>query len=134
MTKITIDPIKFNQNFLNKIIKAFDETVQAFGDECQAVIEDTNEFADIGLPNRDIILTGRLKESQTVNTVNNPTSRISTISWDPIDPGDGRHYAGDVFVGFHTFGGRFIPGRDWPGRADKRLDMVDYFIEKVRNL
>lgn len=124
--RVTIYTDKLS-NLKEQIDEAFAEVVSEFGLECQAVIEDEDEFADIGLPNRDIVLTGRLRDSQLVHAATDRDVTTASYRWDPVDPQTGRHYAGDVFVGF----GR-LPGRNWPDRAVRRVDWLKVFASEVK--
>lgn len=114
------------------IIQSFEETIKELDMEFQAVISDTNAFADIGVFNQDIIWSGRLKESQQLELSTEGNKVKASWQWDPVDPETGDHYAGDVFVGFTTWSGRFIPGRNWPDKGIERYDPFDNFVVKLR--
>jgi len=129
---------KFKINYqglakLERIIKdAFQEAIDDLDMEFQAVISDANAFADIGVFNQDIIWSGRLKESQQLEISQGGNKAKASWQWDPVDPETGDHYAGDVFVGFTTWSGRFIPGRNWPDKGIERNNPIDNFIVKLR--
>jgi hypothetical protein len=97
---------------------AFASVVATVSDEMQAVIEDLDEFADVGLSNRDIIDTGRLRDSQVVDV------RDGRAEWtfDPHDPATGYPYAAAIYAGFAPYGNEnaFVPGRNFPERAIDR--------------
>lgn len=118
---------------LKQIIQeSFNEVVRELDLEFQAVISDTNAFADIGVYNQDIIWSGRLKESQQLEISTEKNKAKASWQWDPVDPETGDHYAGDVFVGFTTWSGRFIPGRNWPDKGIERYDPIDNFVLKLK--
>lgn len=125
MTKVRI-----NTSQLNKAIdEAFASVVAAFDVECIAVIEDPNEFADVGLPDRDLIDTGRLRDSQIVDVQGNK----ATFTWDPVSPENGYHYAMALLVGFFAYGGtKYVPGRHWAMRALRRIDPVVMLAEELK--
>lgn len=121
--------MKLNTNALNQAIdNAFAEVVAKLDTEFIAVIEDPNEFADVGLPDRDLIDTGRFRDAQVVDVRANK----ATWTWDPV-ASDGYHYAMALFVGFFAYGGtKFVPGRHWAFRALKRLDVVQLLAEELQ--
>lgn len=122
--------IKLNLTRLNKAIdNAFAEVVAKCDTEYIAVIEDPNEFADIGLPGQDIILTGALRDSQVVDVQGNK----ATWQWNPTDPDTGEAYALAVFLGFFAYGGhKYVPGRRWVFRALKRINPVVLLAEELQ--
>jgi len=128
-TKINTKPL---DQLLKKSRQVVHDYIKELDDEFQAVISDTYAFADIGLTNQDIIWSGALKASQDMN-INDSKNITATWIWDPVDPESGYHYANDVFVGFNAWGdGRFIPGRNWPGKALDRLDPIIYLRKKLK--
>lgn len=106
--------------------QAFAATVEVFAEQCISVIEDSQEFADIGLSDRDIVDTGRLRDSMQIFAIEYPKKTRATISWNPQDPDSGRFYAADVFTG----AGR-LPGRNWPERALRREQWENLFCAKL---
>lgn len=121
--------MKLNLNALNQAIdKAFASVVASADTEFIAVIEDPNEFADIGLPNQDIVDSGRFRDAQVVDVQANK----ATWTWDPTSPENGYHYAAALLVGFFAYGGhKYIPGRNWIFRALKRIDFVQLFASEL---
>jgi len=79
--------IKINQSQLNKVLKAVDdafaEVVVALDNEFHAVIEDPNEFSDLGLDNQDIIDTGRFNNSQILNVSKQGGKTVANYEWNP---------------------------------------------------
>ena len=118
--------------FKSKINEAFGDVVAALDAELEAVIEDPYGFTDLGLVDHDIVDTGRLRDSQVVTVTSQGHTTTAEWEWDPVDPETRRHYAGDVFTGFVTFSGNWMPGRDWPGRAVERLDPLSFFIDSLK--
>lgn len=121
--------IKLNLNHLNKAIdNAFAKVVDDFDMECILVIEDDQEFADIGVISQDIVDTGRFRDSQIVQVQGNKAE----FTWNPTDPETGYAYAMALFVGFFAYGGhKFIPGRRWVFRALRRIDPVVLLAEEL---
>ena len=118
---------------LKQIIKeSFSQVVDELDLEFQVVISDSNAFADIGVYNQDIIWTGRLKESQQLEISTDRNNVKASWRWNPFDPESGEYYAGDVFVGFTTWSGRFIPGRNWPDKGIERYNPIDNFVLKLK--
>lgn len=131
--------IKINQSGLNKVLKAVDhafaEVVTALDNEFHAVIEDPNEFGDLGLENQDIVDTGRFNDSQMLNVSKQGGKTVANYEWNPHSPETGEPYAGRILTGFRAYGyGRWIPGRDWTERAVKRVDLVMMFEQELKYL
>lgn len=127
---------KINTKPLDQLLKRSRQVcldyAKELDDEFQVVISDTFAFADIGLTNQDIIWSGQLKASQNMSLQDGKNINV-TWTWDPTDPDTGYHYANDVFVGFNAWGnGRFIPGRNWPGKGIERLDPIVYLVRKLK--
>ena len=112
--------------------ESFGDTIAALDEELEKVIEDPNAFADRGFKDWDIVDTGRLRDSQVVSVSSNAEITTAFWRWNPIDPETKRHYAGDVFAGFVSFSGNWIPGRNWPERAVERLDPFNFFVNSLR--
>ena len=75
---------------LKQIIKeSFSQVVDELDLEFQAVISDSNAFADIGVYNQDIIWTGRLKESQQLEISTDRNNVKASWRWNPFDPESG---------------------------------------------
>lgn len=126
MARVMIDPKKLNE--LKQVIEeSFAVVVNEFSQECTAVIEDPDEFSDLGYVDHDIVLTGRLRDSQEIGVTRSNQEVIASFSWNPIDPETGRYYAGDVFTGY----GR-MPGRNWPDRAARRQDWLKIFEGEIQ--
>lgn len=123
--------VKINTSELDKAInEAFGKVVADFDVECLKVIEDENEFADVGLPDRDLIDTGRFRDSQIVQVQGNKAE----FTWNPTDPETGYAYAMALFVGFFAYGGhKYVPGRRWVFRALKRVNPVVLLAEELQN-
>lgn len=121
--------MKLNLNALNQAIdNAFAEVVAKLDTEFIAVIEDPNEFSDLGLDGQDIVLTGRLRDAQVVDVQANK----ATWEWNPTDPDTGYAYALAVWVGFFAYGGhKFIPGRKWALRGLKRVKPLSVFVDEL---
>lgn len=115
------------------IKESFKITNARLGDEFTAVINDPNEFSDIGLSDRDIVWSGRLRDSQQLFLEENEDKINYLWQWNPVDPETNRAYAGDVFVGFREYSGAWVPGRDWPRRAVERLDPYVYFLNELQS-
>lgn len=105
---------------INRVINdAWGSVVATVGDEMQAVIMDPTEFADLGFTDQDIVLTGRLRDSQVVSVSENRAE----WSWDPHGT-DGYPYAASVYAGFNAYGGpKYVPGRNWPERGIDRTNV-----------
>lgn len=112
--------------------QALEETAIRLGKEAKDVIEDLNEFSDIGYSNWDIVDTGRLRDSMVIRFEWDDRGASAELSWDPVSPETGEHYAAKVWVGFVGPSGRLYPGRDWPGRAAERMNPFSFFMEKVK--
>lgn len=123
--------IKLNLNHLNKAIdNAFASVVAKCDSEYIAVIEDPDEFSDLGFDSQDIVLTGALRDSQVVNAQGNK----ATWEWNPTDPDTGEAYALAVWVGFFAYGGhKFILGRKWALRALKRVNPAVLLALELQN-
>ena len=119
---------KFKPNAANiaklkqKIALAYGNVIETLDAEYDAVIEDPNEFSDLGFDSQDIIDTGRFKDSKLLD-VRTENDRINAHwSWNPTDPETGYHYAAALYTGFMAYGKKWIPGRPWPDRAIARVD------------
>lgn len=128
-TKINTKPL---DKLLKKASEAIEDLIKDLDQEFEAVIEDSGAFADIGLPNRDIVWSGELRDSQKMKSTIQSGKYKVTWEWDPVDPETGYHYAKDVFVGFTSYAGNFIPGRNWPGKAVERLQPILYLRKKLK--
>ncbi len=131
--------IKVNQTalkiLLNKVDDAFAEVVTALDHEFEAVINDPNEFGDLGLENQDIVDTGRFRDSQILNISTEGDKTVANFEWNPHSPETGEPYAGRILAGFRAYGhGRWIPGRDWTERAVRRVDPVEMFEQELKYL
>ena len=124
--KNKVDAIKL------KIKDCFAQTVDALDEMQDQVIKDPWEFADLGFLDQDIVDTGRLHDSKIVETVDEENVVTTRYVWNPINPEDGRAYAGDVLVGFTSYAGNFIPGRDWPNRSEEKLNTHEHFLEALK--
>ena len=131
--------IKINQAGLNKVLgaveNAFAEVVTALDNEFHAVIQDPDEFGDLGLDNQDIVDTGRFDNSQKLMVSRRGGKVVANYEWNPHDPETGEPYAGRILTGFRAYRvGRWIPGRDWTERAIRRVDPVTMFEKEIRYL
>jgi hypothetical protein len=115
-----------------KIKNCFNRTVDVLDKMQDRVIQDPWEFADLGFLDQDIVDTGRLHNSKIVETVDEGDLVSVRYVWNPINPEDGRAYAGDVFLGFTSYAGNFIPGRDWPNRSEEKLNTREHFVETLK--
>lgn len=122
--------IKLDINKLDKAIdNAWAEVVARVDSTCIAVIEDPNEFSDLLFEDQDIILSGRLKESQTIDVRGNK----AVWEWNPHDPNTGYAYALAVWMGFNAYGEyKYVPGRHWFFRALKRVDPITMFADELQ--
>jgi len=131
-----IKKTKINTKPLDQLLKdvkwAFKELAKDLDLEFEAVIQDTGAFADVGLAGRDIVLSGALRDSQKMKIASEGGNIKYTWEWDPVAPDTGYHYAYDVFVGFTSQAGNFIPGRNWPGKAVDRLEPALYLKRKLK--
>lgn len=135
MGKTTIT-VKINKQAIarlkSQINEAFAEVTTALDKEFEDTIEDPYAFASEGFTNWDIVDTGRLRDSQMVTAESNSKKATAYWIWDPVDPETQRHYAGDVFAGFMSFSGNWIPGRDWPNKAVERLNPLQVFANALK--
>lgn len=98
------------------------------------VIESLSEFADLGFDGQDIIDTGRLLNSKTIETSGSiDTELVAEWEWDPIDPESGHHYARAVYYGFFAFGRHYVPGRPWARRAMENLNPQSRLRQLLEN-
>ena len=111
------------------LAEAFGQAMADLDGEFDRVIEDPNEFSDLGFTDQDIVDTGRFRDSKTLNAEGNSAS----WNWNPTDPDTGDQYALGLYTGFLAFGRRWVPGRPWPERAIDNLDVpqkiADYLGE-----
>ncbi|MBW4422487.1 MAG: hypothetical protein KME13_25295 [Myxacorys californica WJT36-NPBG1] len=112
------------------IDKAFKETVEAYGDECQEAIESpiwkwdgytlrkNGEF--VGSP-RDIVDTGELRDSQQEPVYD---GNSATIEWTA-------EHAGNVHEGIDS-NGNPIPARPWTEEAMRNTDFEGIMGEALK--
>lgn len=125
MSKIKIDASQLNKAIDN----AWASFVARVDTECIAVISDPTEFSDLGFNQQDIVLSGRLKDSQVVDIQGNK----ARFEWNPHDPETGYAYAMCLWMGFFAYGGhKFVPGRKWAFRALRRIDPVVLMAEELQ--
>lgn len=111
--------------------KVFPDLVARYDLESDRVIEDPNEFANLGFVDQDIIDTGRLLKSKIIE----PQGSLSIrFSWDPVSPENGYRYASAVWWGFSAWGKKFIPGRPWSDRAAYNIDPVNSTAKHLQKL
>lgn len=120
--------LKINREALYQIIRrriedAWAEVVAQLTEEYLRVIEDPNEFSDLGFNDQDIIDTGRFRDSMTIDVQTKDGEIVVVWDWDPVDPETGEHYASSLYLGF-VAGQSYIPGRPWVDRAIKNIDPV----------
>ena len=129
--KITLDKSKLKR-VTRAVEEAFGDTVAALDKEFIDVIEDPNEFGDLGFRNQDIVDTGRFRDSQSVE--DGRAGDVTTVKWNwaPVDPETGLAYAPHLYTGF-AVGSKWIQGRPWPERAVKRCDPGKIFEDGVKN-
>lgn len=113
--------MKLNQQALtrvtNQVNAAFVATVQEFASTCQEHIVDERWEWPRGQSPRDIVDTGRLRDSQTQPFYQSiPKGLQATIRWDPINPNTGESYAYKVYAG-EVVNGLVLPGRPWVDSA-----------------
>lgn len=125
-----------NHNYVTqlkaKIRESFGEVVSTLNDEYDAVIEDPNEFSNLGFYDQDIIDTGRFLDSKILN-VQTVGDRVTAYwIWNPKDPETGYHYAAALYVGFMAYGKKWIPGRPWVDRAVERVDPTKALHAEMR--
>lgn len=102
MPKIQKPTIVFNGGAIKgAALQAFQETMIELGQTFQEVIQETGAFSDF--PQSDIVDTGALRDSQTVEF---PTPGAVMFDW-PID------YAGYVHEGYTLQNGNTQPERPW---------------------
>lgn len=128
-TIIKTEPL---DKLLKKAVEAIEDLAKDLDQEFEAVIEASGAFSDIGLSGRDIVLSGALRDSQRMKTTIEGGKYKVAWGWDPVDPETGYHYAKDVFVGFTSYAGNFIPGRNWPGKAVDRIEPILYLRKKLK--
>lgn len=110
-----------------------DKTLETYGRVAREVIETEGEFADLGIKG-DIVDTGRLRDSQRINELPQTESLDEwLVEWNPVNPETEEAYAAKVWSGFTSFSGRWIPGRDWPGRASEKMDLVNEYPKDLRD-
>lgn len=140
-SKGQLGKIKINRAAVDALIRdrvetAWAEVMAKLDVEYMIVIEDPNEFSNLGFFDQDIVDTGRFRDSQKVNV----TGRKAFWQWDPISPDNGYHYGPALYYGFHPFGmdgqdGKpyaYVPGRHWIDRAIKRVNPVKSFAAELR--
>lgn len=128
MAKIKIDTKKLDK----AIAQSFRNVSKKIGREMTAVIEDPNEFADLGISNHDIVLSGDLRDSQDESIEDNRAE----WEYDPRDRKTGEQYALNVYTGFFAYDNprnNFYPGRRWPERAMKRVNPVESLAQELRS-
>ncbi len=126
----SIDKSKLLKRLNKDVKKIYSDVVSQYNIEVDRVIEDPNEFANIGFVDQDIIDTGRLKNSKVIETQGELSTRFS---WAPVDPDTGYHYASAVWWGFNAYGdSKFVPGRPWSERAVYNLDPVNYISDRLK--
>lgn len=115
---------------LEKLLKEkiFPEIVARYDIESDRVIEDPNEFANLGFVDWDIVDTGRLLKSKIISVEGDLGVRFS---WDPVSPENGYHYASAVYHGFHAWGKKYIPGRPWSERAAHNIEPVKFIAKEL---
>lgn len=126
--------LKLNAAALKKldsaISKAFEETVEAYGDECRTAIESpiwkwdgytlrkNGDF--VGSP-RDIVDTGELRDSQQEPEFEGDTA---TIEWTA-------EHAGNVHEGIDS-NGNPMPARPWTEEAARNTDFEGIMGEALK--
>ena len=126
----SIHKSKLLKRLKKDVKKIYADAIAKYNLEVDRVIEDPNEFANLGFLEQDIVDTGRLRDSKIIETQGELSTRFS---WDPIDPETGYHYASAVFWGFNAYGGsKFIPGRPWSERAVYNIDPVNYISDRLK--
>ena len=127
---------KLNQSAYSKfkaqIADAFATTIATIDEEMDAVIEDSNEFSDLGFDDQDIVDTGRLRDSKLLNVQTEDDGITAEWTWNPHDPETGYAYAMAVYAGFNAFGKKQIPGRPWPERAIERVDVLKSLATEMK--
>ncbi|MFM6139570.1 MAG: hypothetical protein ACKPCP_36440 [Sphaerospermopsis kisseleviana] len=105
----------------NQVNAAFVATVQEFAATCQEHI--TDERWDWPRPPspRDIVDTGRLRDSQSQPFYEAKSTGLqATIRWNPVDPETGEGYAYKVWAG-EVVNGQIRPGRPWTETAIEEM-------------
>lgn len=101
----------------NQVNAAFVATVQEFANTCQEHITDDRWEWPRGQSPRDIVDTGRLRDSQTQPFYRSiPSGLQARITWNPINPDTGEAYAYKVYAG-EVVNGQINPGRPWVDSA-----------------
>jgi len=120
--KINLDSV------IKEIKESWGQVIAEVNEELDAVIEDEMAFSDLGFNGQDIIDSGRLLNSKVVE-INEDKAEFS---WNPHSPENGYPYAPGVRAGFWAYGKKYIPGRDWPGRAIERVNPVNSLAQKLK--
>lgn len=120
MVKINIDPI-----LLNKVLsKAFKKTCENLVEKMTEIIEREGGYSPPFPAGRDIVDTGALKESQSIEYL---TPTHARITYD-VD------YAMDVHEGCTLNSGKRMAGRPWTWDAVDELDVVNDFSEQLSSI
>lgn len=124
---------KLNPKALKQIEKAIDdswaEVVAALDVEYTRVIEDDNEFSDLGFTDQDMVDSGEFRDGQTVDV----KARRALWRWAPINPKNGYCYAAALYYGFYAFGDqeRYVEGRPWVSRAIRNIGVLVRFATEL---
>lgn len=129
--------IKLNLKQINRIKEiieeSFEDSIEALSEAQDDLINDPFGFSDLGFINQDIVDSGQLRDSKKIEKRKQGDDIEVKFSWAPVAPETGEIYAADVFVGFYSFSGKFIPGRDWPNRSAEKIDILGHFKNGIQS-
>lgn len=120
MSKINIDI-----DLLNKVLaKSFKKTCENLGGKMTEIIEREGGYSPPFPSGRDIVDTGALKESQSIEFI---TPTHARIIYDI-------HYAMDVHEGCTLESGKRMAGRPWVLDAVDEFNILDDFSNQLSSL
>jgi hypothetical protein len=124
--------IKFNLNKVNEAIAgAFETTVEAYADQCQAELESEKwdwprtthrQNGEVVTSPRNVIDTGDLINSQEIEYLDPSTALINYGSDHALDVHEGK-----------VENGLLKPGRPWTETALDEIDLEQVMAEELRN-
>ncbi len=116
--------ITLNKALLNKrLSKAFEKTCDRLGSKMTEIIEREGGYTPPFPTGRDIVDTGALKESQSIERV----TPFKTVFHYDTD------YALYVHEGYTLRNGKMQPSRPWMWDGINELDIEKTFIEEFEN-
>lgn len=120
MAKIKIDPILLNK----ALSKALKKTCENLGEKMTEIIEREGAYSPPFPTGRDIVDTGALRSSQSIEYL---TPTHARITYD-VD------YAIYVHEGYTLRNGKRQPGRPWTWDAVDELDVANDFSRQLSSI